>query len=673
MDFENYSEENIEEPVENLPDLNEIFEEAIENFDSSRNSWKEIFEESTNDRSFGLFGDQWDARTVTQRRVENRTVSVFNKCVQNIRYVVNSSMKETPAIKVTAKDNSQKDSAEAIAGIVRQIENESNAKDIYSCAFQDAVAGGIGVFEICVDYDETDDDDEPIKIKRIFEPTSVFPDPLSTKPDFSDMTFLFHEKSMTKKEFERKYPDVETTSRNPHTKNWFKDDSITVLEYWKKENKKVEWYILNGNEVIDSSVLNGGYKGKYIPYVFIVGEDVIVNGERHFKSIIRDIKDYQRTLNYMQSEAIDFVSKNAKAPYIASDAAIGEYKDLWNNANIKNYPYLPYHDGKAVPQRLDPPPAPIGYVDSINRLDMDIRSTIGIRDPLQDIPATQSGKAIKLQLAQQNLGTFVWVDHLNRAIKHAGKIIVDLIPYFYNHPHTQQIIGVDGQLNSKDIMIPNNEGKMIDLSGKYSVTISTGSNYEDQRTETREMLLEMSKANPQMSTIGADILVRSMDFKESEELADRLFAMLPPPIQALKKTDEDPKTTMILMSQKLEQMGNVLKQTTENLQKAIEENQMLQENFQQKSQVEMQKIELQNSGKLQSESINNESEENQIRIKSEYDMKIKELELEYNLKMKMVELEIEKAKAAQNFQTQLPIDAFQEFPTIIQNDLGEVY
>jgi len=222
-------------------------------------------------------------------------------------------------------------------------------------------------------------------------------------------------------------------------------------------------------------------------------------------------------------------------------------------------------------------------------------------------------------------------------------------------------------------MIPNNEGKMIDLSGKYSVTISTGSNYEDQRTETREMLLEMSKANPQMATIGADILVRSMDFKESDELADRLFAMLPPPIQAIKKTDEDPNITMVKMSQKLEQMGNVLKQTTENLQKAIEENQNLQENSQQKSQMEMQKIEMQNQGKLQSENINNQSEETQIKIKGEYDMELKRLELEYNLKIKMVELEIEKAKAAQNFQPQLPITALQEFPTIIQNDLGEQF
>lgn len=669
MDFENY-EEDVEKT--DLPDLEEVFEEAIDNFEKSQNSWKEIFEESTEDRSFGLFGEQWDARTVTQRRTENRTVSVFNKCVQNIRYVVNSSMKETPAIKVTAKDNSKKDSAEAIAGIVRQIENESNAKDVYSCAFQDAVAGGIGVFEICVDYDETDEDDEPIKIKRIFEPTSVYPDPLSTKPDFSDMTFLIHEKSMSKKEFEEKYPDIETTSRNPTTKNWFKDDSITILEYWVKKNKTVEWYILNGNEVIDSSILNGGYKGKFIPYVFIIGEDCIVNGERHFKSIIRDIKDYQRTLNYMQSEAIDFVSKTAKAPYIASDAAIGEYKDLWSNANTKNYPYLPYHAGKEVPQRLDPPPAPIGYVESINRLDMDIRSTIGIRDPLQDIPATQSGKAIKLQLSQQNLGTYVWVDHLNRAIKHAGKIIVDLVPYFYNHPHTQQIIGVDGQLNSKDIMIPNNEGKTIDLSGKYSVTISTGSNFEDQRTETREMLLEMSRANPQMATIGADILVRSMDFKESDELADRLFAMLPPPIQALKKTDEDPNITMVKMSQKMNQMGEVLKQTTENLQKAIQENQALQENSQQKAQTEMQKIEMQNQGKMQSESMSNESEENQIRIKGEYDLEIKKLELEYNLKMKMLELEIEQTKAqAQILQTPLPIQSFQELPTLVQDSFDE--
>lgn len=643
----------VDENVEIVPDIDfaEIYEEAMDNLKEAKSAWSTIHQESNDDRDFGLFGNQWNGQQITSRRLEGRTTAVFNKCVQNIRYVVNSSMKEGPSIKVSPIENNKKKEAEAIAGIVRHIENESNAKDIYSSTFQDAVAGGLGVFEICVD----DAYEEPIKIKRIIDPTSVSPDPFSIESDFSDMTYLFHEKNISKKEFERKYPGIESRSNNKETKDWFSADKVTIVEYWKKDGENVEWYILNGNEVIDSSILNGGYKGKYIPYVFIIGEDVTINGERHLKSIIRDIKDYQRTLNYMQSEAVDFVSKNAKAPYIATDKSVAPYKHIWDNANTKNYPYLPYEAGQEKPQRLDPPPAPVGFIEAIGRLDTDIRSTIGIKDPLQDIPASQSAKAIKLQLATQNLGTYIWVDHLNRAIKHCGRIIVDLIQYFYNYPHTQQIIGLDGQISTANIQTPDENGISLDLSGKYSVTISTGASYEDQRQETRDQLLEIFKINPAMLPVGSDLLVRNMDFVESTELADRLFAMLPPQIKQLKRMGEEQDPNMILMQmkQQMEEMGKVLEQTTQALNIKTQESMQLQEQLKNKSEMEMQKIQMTNEGNLQKEVMSNQSEEQQIVIKGEYDLRLKQMEFQHQLKLKELELEIEKYKSLQTQNIQI--------------------
>ena len=651
MDFEKEFEPEIEneelKKTDEIQDLDDIFEEAIENYKMAKNSWKEIFDESIEDREFALQGLQWDARLELARKRENRTVAVFNKCVQNIRYVVNSSLKESPAIKVSPKDSSKKVEAETIGDIVRFIENESCAKDIYSSTFQDAVAGGYGVAEIIVD--DSAEVDEKIKIKRILEPTTILPDPFCIEPDFSDMEFLIREKTISKKEFERKYPEINYENLNESTRNMWSDECVIILEYWKKVGKKVEWYILNGNEIIDTSEIHGSYLGSHIPYIFMIGEDISINGERHFKSIIRDIKDYQRTLNYMESEAIDYVAKNSKAPYIASDKSIERYMDQWMDSNTKNYPVLIYEEGKTPPQRIEPPKAPIGYIDAIQRLDNDIRTTIGIRDPLQDIPASQSGKAIKLQLAQANLGTYVWVDHLNRAIKRCGTILVDLISQYHNFPHTQQLLGIDGQLKSKDIMIPDQKGKSLDLSGKYSVTISVGANYEDQRQETRDMLLEMSKVNPQLAQVASDVIVRTMDFKESDEVADRLFAMLPPNIQALKKDEnQDPDIVMGQMKSKMDQLGEALKVTTENLQKVMSENQKLQEQSQNKSQTEMMKIQAQNEGDIQKETLNNNSDERIAMIKAESDYKIKEMELQYSFEMKKLELEMEKLKSLNN-------------------------
>jgi len=297
----------------------------------------------------------------------------------------------------------------------------------------------------------------------------------------------------------------------------------------------------------------------------------------------------------------------------------------------------------------------MGFVEEINRLEQEMRSSVGIRDPFKEDMPVQSGKATQLQLSQQNLNTYVWTSHLECAIKYCGKVIVDLIPNFYNFPHSQQIIGIDGQLKSEDIMIPNEKGETLDLRGDYTVTISTGASYQDQQEATFEKLLELYKANPAMFSVGSDLLVKNLDIVESDILADRLFAMMPPQIQQLSKTGEqDPKMIMMQMQKQMEEMGKVLEQTTQALTQKTQESQQLQEMMQNKSQTEMMKLESQNQNKLQTEVMSNQSAEQQIAMKGEYDLKLKELELQYQVRLKELELQIEQAK---NTQTQTHIIA----------------
>lgn len=624
--------ENLEENFEETAFDEDFFEDAMERLQLSKDAFTNIYQDYKDDISFGLLGQQWSGETLGRRKRDNRTVAVFNKCVPMIRHVVNSNMQNPPAITVRPISNNKKEESDIIEGIVRHIENESNSKDIRTNTLQDAVAGGIGVWEIVID----EESGEP-RERRIVDPTSVYPDPSAIDPSMCDIKWLFHLKSISCKEYERKYG--KPTKALESKKDWYSSDNVTIAEYWIRENGKVSWYILDGEKVLDSSEkfdefgnLIETYPGKYIPYCFVIGEDIQIDDTRVFKSIIRDVKDYQRTMNYMQSEAIDYVSKNSNAPYIISDKNIQVYGKYYEVMNTRNAPYIPYVDGTAKPDKTPPPPAPIGYLEEINRLDLDIRSTIGIRDPLQDIPQTASGKAIKLQISQSNIGTYAWSDHLNRAIKQSGKILVDLIQKYYNYPHIQQILGLDGNIQTASIQIPEVDEngypkKMLDLEGEYAVNISTGPSYEDQRSESYDKLLELFKINPMLAQIGSDIFVRNMDFKESEILADRIHSMLDPRILQSEKSEENPKIQLQMLSQKFEQSQKLIEQLTQTLNVKNSEVQQLQSNIQNKNQLESEK----NAVNLMIQNSKNETELQKTMMETSAEIKMKEMEKEIEM------------------------------------------
>lgn len=633
MDLENGSLET---------DFDDIFEEAMQNYSLAKTAWDQIHQDTISDIKFGLLGEQWDPETVRKRKLEKRTVKVFDRCSRNIRYVVNSAMKEPPSIKVNPISTNKKKEADIISGIVRQIETQSNAKDVYADVYQYAVAGGLAAFRVEVDPDDVK---RPIKIKKVVDVTSLYPDPASIEPDFSDMSFLISTKRISKKKFKELYPDYQCTGNTTENRDWFTNDDLQLMEYWTKQNNVVNWYLMTANEVVDSSITQGGYPGSLIPFCFIIGNDIVVDGERKIKSLIRDFRADQEAINYNECEQLDYIANTSKTIYTGPTKAFKGYEDIWSNVGVKRFGYLPY-EGDVAPHKLELPSTPISFMQTIQQMDENIKASAGIRDPLRDIPASSSGKAVKLQMTNQGVATYIWINHLQRAIKYAGDVIVDLIPKLYNYPHSQIIQDLSGQISSQNIMMPDQNGNMINLEGEYMVSLSTGSSYETQREETRDQLLEMSKTNPQIAQIGSDILVRNMDFRESEELSDRLFAMLPPQIQALKQNDnQDPKMMIMQMKQQLDQMSQILEQTTQTLTQKTQEANELQNMVQNKSQMEMMKLESQNQNKLQTEVMGNQSAEQQIVMKGEYDLKMKEMEMNYQLRMKEIELEIEKAKS----------------------------
>ena len=68
-----------------------------------------------------------------------------------------------------------------------------------------------------------------------------------------------------------------------------------------------------------------------------------------------------------------------------------------------------------------------------------------------------------------------------------------------------------------------------------------GPSYATQRQESATHLLQLTQAIPQQMAIASDLIVKNMDFKDADEVADRLRKTLPPGIVPPKPGDKPPQ------------------------------------------------------------------------------------------------------------------------------------
>ena len=174
----------------------------------------------------------------------------------------------------------------------------------------------------------------------------------------------------------------------------------------------------------------------------------------------------------------------------------------------------------------------------------------------------QSGKAVLARQKQSDISTFGFGDNLARAMRFAGRQLVDLIPKIYDQPRLQRIVNPDGTVDHAVIHNGPNQlagaralatqsfpghsdpyTKIYDLSvGTYDVVVSVGPSYQTKRQEAAAAQIELIKAFPNIMAVAGDILVGNQDWPGAREIAKRMKALLPPALQ--DDPDADPETRL---------------------------------------------------------------------------------------------------------------------------------
>lgn len=615
-----------------------LLEVAHKRFKAAKAFWDPIFDKYRDDVRFEA-GEQWDPALKARREKKKLSCLTINKISSKVKYIVNNARSAMPSGKVhPVSEGASENTARIFDGLVRSIDVRSSGKQARIHAFKQTVVGGLGAWRVLV-Y-ECEPGRRDAKVERVMDPTTVLLDPAAKNMDFSDAEWGFLVSWMPREEFEEQNPDVDADNYAPEYKAWFGKDAVQVVEYWVRgEDGLFDQFLIMADKVLARVE---DYPGEYLPIMFLTGEETVVEESRTFSGVVRTVRDMQILHNLTQSRMADWIARSAQPQWMGTVEQLGDFVEQWRQSNETGDPVLMYNETSSGtrPQRLDPLPPPTGLLETGARTDEDIRMTIGIRDPLADIPASQSGKAIQLQVAQGNIGTFEFADRLNELVKYEWKVLVDLIPKIFDYPHIREVMGLDGKVSTVGLNTPyidNGEEVMHDLTrGKYLVTVSTGPSYESQRTEAADKLVDLVGKFPQIMGVAGDLIVRNLDFQGADELADRLQALIPP--QALAASNptngDNGQAQAALLQQQIEQMGQQLQQAQQQGQEQAQALQQAQGQLATKSQ------EIQLKAQAEEQAIQSKAQVDLLlaREKASHEMEMERMRQDHEYRMKMLDL-----------------------------------
>jgi len=537
-------------------------------------------------------GDQWPESIRFQREMDSsgaRPCLTVNKTGQYVRQVVNDGRQNSPGIKVfpTGGEATQ-ETAEILMGLIRDIEQRTDADIAYDTALESTARTGEGYWRLITRYlEEETGFDQELAYERIRNMFAVHLDPNGIDPAGADCKFGFVDEWLSTAEFEEQYGDermagLDSQGLGEYAPDWIREGQILVADYYSVEEgqkrtlammkdgtqiiveeqkgdvdpeeiviarpiKTTRCVIrkISGNSVLEKTV----FPCRYIPVFRVIGEEFEVDGKIILQGLIRPQKDSQRMYNYWISSATEKGALESKAPYVGAEGQFEGHENQWKNANRVPFAYLEYKP-VSLEGSLAPPPqrnvatfAGAADIQMSQLASEDMKSVVGIYDAgLGAASNEKSGRAIIARQREADTGTYHYVDNLGRAIRHCGRVLVDVLPKYLSNAQVVRIVGIDDE----DEMVPINQrekaedgsiNKINDITvGRYDVIVESGPSYATKRLEAADSMMAFVQAVPAAGQAVMDLIAKAMDWPGADKIADRLRKMVP---QQLLDDDEN--------------------------------------------------------------------------------------------------------------------------------------
>lgn len=475
--------------------LRDVFETARKQFTVAVSSCQEERENCLSDRRFvNVKGAQWEGWLSQQ--FANRPKLEINKIQISCMKIINEYFNNTIDTTFIPRDANDK-LADACTSIMRADENDSNAPESFDNALWEGVTGGMGGWRLTTKYlDDEDEDDEAQRI--VFEPIvdadkSIFFSH-SVRADKSDAKACMVVNKMARDEYISEFDDDpanwgEDVITVPNW-DWADDDTVTVVEYYVKEeakdtvffyqglagendikklykseykektelNKykkelkqlgykeikkkeikktKVHKYLLGGNSILEDC---GYVAGKSIPIIPYFGKRCYIDGIERIEGHVRLARDAQVIKNVEISKLVDIASYSSIEKPILTPQQIAGHEQMWANDNVTNNPYLLINQEldingnpmPAVPLSYTKPPSISPAIAGLMQAsEQDMRDILGNPEQANEVQANTSGLAIELQQSRLDMMTYNYMSNMAKARKRTAEIWLEMAKEIY--------------------------------------------------------------------------------------------------------------------------------------------------------------------------------------------------------------------------------------------------
>jgi hypothetical protein len=531
--------------------LADLHKEALENWDITTLDDKDQRRLANDEAVFLAKEDgMWTEDARDKRR--NRPMFTVDR-ISPVKDQLTGNQRQTrTGIKVFPKKDGKEETAKVMTGLIRSIEQNSDASEAYDNAFSEGTEGGFGGWRLL--YDWCDDGfDREITIEPIYSAaTSLWFDPSDLKYTKKKAMWAFLVGYMTPKEYKKAYPNHPTSDwpQESYKSDWITTERVRISEYWFKVPYKrniaqmsdgtvidldeeakvidelaaegitvererevdahhVYMAIMNGVEILEEPQL---WAGSYIPLIPYYGKRRIIDGKKFTWGLVRKAKDAQRISNYAISTQIETTALTPKDPILHTSAMIENYQTDWKLFNTRNTPFLGFDvDPKSTangggPYRLGAPQVQTALIQQTQQAIEDVRAATGMDAAMgQNVPELRSGKALIAQEQQGDRGHFIYGDNLEKSKKYCGEQLVDLISRVMDTEEVVQILGPNDKMEEAEINKTVREeetGEEVivnDLTmGKYGVSVQSGPAAATRRQETVQQLTEFTANDPDM-------------------------------------------------------------------------------------------------------------------------------------------------------------------------------
>ena len=545
--------------------------------------------------------EQWpsDIRSARENDPNGaRPCLTIDQINQYIVQVENDERQNRPAVKVRpVDDKSDIETAEIMQGVIRQIEDQSVAQIPYITAGGSAVRVGEGYFRIVTEYENEMSFNQALRIRRVPDMFCCYLGP-HMLPDGSDAEFGFIFEDLPLEVFRRqwpkaKYESAEFDDLDVYKTDWTTEKKIRIAEYFYFDHeqqeivflkdgttalrkvydsfkgekpqivenrltqiRKTRWCKLTGIEILEKR----DWLGKYIPIIKVTGKESWVDGKRITWGLVRPAKDSLRMYNYWASTITEKIALAPKTPFVGAKGQFEGLEERWEKANTRNYSYLEYNpisiDGLSVPppQRQLPAPIEVAMIQQLQVIREDVQSSLGMfKAALGKEQPNQSGRAILALTRESDTGTYHFQDNLALSIQHCGRILVDLVPKYYDTQRIMKILGEDGKVSTVEIN-PEQEQAVqeVDVMGKvkkiynlgvgqYDVTVTVGPSYNTKRMEAATLFTDLANTSkdPVSAAVVRYLAIKNSDFSGAEVAAEMLEKIAPAGNRQEGRTTQD--------------------------------------------------------------------------------------------------------------------------------------